>query len=193
MRELSLTVHTHDLARIVGRHRSHKSSFAERQLHQIGQVEFAPGSWPEHRQALPEPVRFEGQQPAINLANRKGRLVGLGLLDDAEDVAGRVARDPSVACSVVQLGRQQRHTGLIERRDQRPGGLESKEWRVAIEYQHSLRSTGELLAGLQHGVTSATLLALLDDGDVPASGPHGRLIGSNHDHRRGRVELPSQC
>ena len=119
-RELRAVVGTFGLQHVVDRERPDGLAVLARELDGVGEVVLPLGVVvAQPRQHPVEERRVEGEDPAVDLGDRRLLRGGVLLLDDAGHLAGVVAQDPAVAVGVRHHTGQDAHHSSAPRRGPR--------------------------------------------------------------------------
>ena len=181
-RELDPIVDAHGQVRIRSAHHSNPASGADRQRHQIGQVELALGARRHVAHVRAQPGGVEAVGAHVDLVNRARIRVSVRLLHDGAGVPGFVAQDPAVPRWIRDLRAQEGNRrfafGLLMNEClEQLGG----DQRCITHRDQDLANAGRhTIETHPHGIRGAQLRVLLD---ARRAGEEGLdLIGTVADH-----------
>ncbi|MNX76259.1 hypothetical protein D3C86_1077620 [compost metagenome] len=201
--QLQPGVDARDLDLVVGRVGGDDQALAVEGRHRVGQVVLALGVVVADALEGREQLGPVGEvDPGVDFADFALGLGGVLVLDDPRQVTGLVAHDAAVARGVLGLEGEHRQSGAglavgLEHREQGPG---AQEGHVAAQDDDLAREARKRALGLEDGVGSAELLALLDGldrlaqrgadllGAVPDDGDRARDAQALH----GREHVPDE-
>jgi hypothetical protein len=132
-----------------------------------------------------EVFRVEDVRAGVDLGDLLLLFRRVVVLDDAEELARLVARDPPVARRVVDAAREDRGAGarLAMGGDHRLDRVRRDEGRVAREHEDEPVAALDRLLGGEDGVTGSLLFGLAREGDARPGGLlDGVFLVADDDH-----------